>query len=90
MSIVYRCSTCGQAVADKKQFIEHLVKDHPDRVRGYLDNKVAITECPRKGCSALHNTKDLTPSSICPSCGYPVGRWAYRWAASFIVASIEK
>jgi hypothetical protein len=61
MRIVYRCNTCGWTVTDKKQFIEHLVKDHPDRIRSYLDNKVAVTECPGKGCNELHNTKNLIP-----------------------------
>lgn len=86
MSMVHRCSTCGQAVADKEQFIEHLIKKHPDRVRSYLDNKVAVTGCRGKGCNVLHNTKDLTPFSVC-ACGYHIGHWAYRWAASFIAAN---
>jgi hypothetical protein len=86
MSIGYKCSTCGLDVTDKKRYIEHLLKDHPDRVHSYLDNKVAVTECPGKGCNVAYSTKDLMPSSICV-CGYHVGHWAYGWAASFIAAN---
>jgi len=86
MSQIYRCNTCRWTATEKKQFMEHLIVNHPDRVRSYLDNKVPMTECLGKGCNVLHNTKDLTPFSVC-ACGYRIGHWAYRWAASFIATS---
>lgn len=82
-----KCHLCEHVFADKQQLIGHLIDTHQRSVQDYLNKKVIVTECLRKGCDVLHSTKDLTPSSICPSCGYPIGHWAYRWAASFIAAS---
>lgn len=84
MSVLYRCKACGREYSDRQRFIEHLVDDHLDRLRSYLENKVVVAGCLGKGCKALHEVKDLTPSSPCRMCGYPIGRWAYRWAAGFI------
>lgn len=81
-----KCRLCGQCITEK-YLLDHIVDSHEGAVLDYLNKKVVITGCPRKGCEVLHNTKDLTPSSICSLCGYPVGRWAYRWAARFIAAS---
>lgn len=87
MAETMKCHLCGHVFANKEQFIRHLIDIHQNSVQDYLNKKVIVTECPRKGCNVLHNTKDLTPFSVCSSCGYPIGNWAYRWAASFIAAS---
>ena len=81
-----KCRLCGQYVTEE-YLLDHIVDSHEGAVLDYLNKKVVITECLGKGCEALHNTKDLSPSSICSLCGYPVGRWAYRWAARFVAAS---
>ena len=78
------CETCRQTFADEETYIEHLIKHHTDEVRDYLNRKVGATSCPG-GCGRTYVTRELSPVFVCP-CGYRIGRWAFRWAARFIVA----
>ncbi len=84
-----KCHLCDQVFDETERLATHLIDKHQGSVQDYLNRKVVVTECPRRGCDAIHDTKNLTPLSIC-SCGYPIGHWAYRWAASFIVASVSQ
>lgn len=86
MAEAIKCQLCGSLFAGKERLIQHLIDVHQNSVQDYLNTKVTVTECPGKGCGALHNTRDVTPFSICSSCGYPIGHWAYRWAATFIAS----
>ncbi|MDF2956372.1 MAG: hypothetical protein OD815_001988 [Candidatus Alkanophagales archaeon MCA70_species_2] len=78
------CETCRQTFADEETYIEHLIKHHTDEVRDYLNRKVGATSCPG-GCGRTYVTRELSPVFVCP-CGYRIGRWAFRWAARFMVA----
>lgn len=82
------CPDCGAVFPDDDDdaYMEHLIKYHPDRLRKYTIKTWGVEfECPR--CEKLHSTETFYPSSTCPEGGYPIGRWAFRWAARFIAAN---
>ncbi len=82
----FTCSDCGARVENSEALVAHLIAMHASRIKQYLTSKWVITTCPGQGCGKLHDFDDIEPQTKC-SCGNPIGKWAYREAATFIAGS---
>lgn len=91
MGEVITCNDCGQVFTDQEDYINHLITNHPDSIRDYMNRKWGgVTYCPG-GCKTLYKTEDLTPETKCYNIKHRnprrVGWWAFRLAATFMAAS---
>ena len=65
-----------------------MVEKHVEVLRDYLRRKWGeVIECPGRKCNVFHYPNELNPWTVCVSCGYPVGKWAFHLAATFVHAS---
>ena len=83
-----RCPNCNGEFKNDSSYIEHLIKEHQERVRSYLINTSETITYPG-GCNTVFEAKDLNPLTVCTKDNFKIRGNRFRWAATFLLAKDE-